>query len=387
MTTSDILIALLREELCDNSPVDISGLNITNDIAGNIFALAESHDLAHFIYEPMKKSGLLEPGSELEKKLQKQQMLAVFRYKRIEHELITLSKLFEDEKIPFIPLKGSVIRKYYSKPWMRTSCDIDILIHESEFERAKNIICSKLGYKAEDTPGYHDISLYSPSGVHLELHFNIKEKMERIDKLLERAWDYATPKSEGSYEYVFSPEFFIFHIVAHMSYHFINGGCGVRPFMDMYLVKKNTEYNEAELIKMCNECELADFYRSVSYLTDSWFSDKQKNDLTERMQEYLIYGGVYGTLENKVAVDRTRRGGKFSYALSRIFLPFNSLKRLYPILERHPWLMPFCHIRRWFSIIFGGRFKKSIIEMKANSNISNEKANQTAHLLKEIGLS
>ena len=386
MNISDVLISLLRSELCGEESPSITEKEFTSELSEKIFTLAEHHDLAHFIREPMKKSGLLEPNSELEKKLQKQQMLAVFRYKRIEHELITLSKLFEDEKIPFIPLKGSVIRKYYSKPWMRTSCDIDILIKETEFERAKNIICSKLGYKAEDTPGYHDISLYSPSGVHLELHFNIKEKMEQIDILLEKAWDYAAPKSEGSCEYVFSPEFFIFHIVAHMSYHFINGGCGIRPFMDMYLVKKNTEYNEAELIKMCDECNLADFYRSVSYLTDSWFSDKQKNALTERMQEYLIYGGVYGTLENKVAVDRTRRGGKSRYALSRIFIPFRSLKLLYPILERHPWLMPVCHIRRWFSIIFGGRLKSSIGEMKANSNISDEKANQTANLLKEIGL-
>ena len=39
-------------------------------------------------------------------------------------------------QIPFLPLKGSVIRQYYPEPWMRTSCDIDILV---DFEKDAHV--------------------------------------------------------------------------------------------------------------------------------------------------------------------------------------------------------------------------------------------------------
>jgi hypothetical protein len=38
---------------------------------------------------------------------------AIFRYEQLTHEYETLCKTLEKGKIPFMPLKGSVIRKYY----------------------------------------------------------------------------------------------------------------------------------------------------------------------------------------------------------------------------------------------------------------------------------
>ena len=34
-----------------------------------------------------------------------------------------------------------------------------------------------------------------------------------------------------------TPEYLIFHNVAHMSYHFSHGGLGVRPYIDLYLLR------------------------------------------------------------------------------------------------------------------------------------------------------
>ena len=54
-------------------------------------------------------------------------------------EYENLCSAFEKAQIPFLPLKGSVIRKYYPEAWMRTSCDIDILVHDEDVGRAKEI--------------------------------------------------------------------------------------------------------------------------------------------------------------------------------------------------------------------------------------------------------
>lgn len=57
-----------------------------------------------------------------------------------------ICSIFDKIKIAYIPLKGAVIRPYYPYDSMRTSCDIDILIHEEDLELAiKNLI--EKGYK------------------------------------------------------------------------------------------------------------------------------------------------------------------------------------------------------------------------------------------------
>ena len=70
---------------------------------------------------------------------------------------------------------------------MRTSCDIDILVREQDIDTAAQAIGEKLGYRYE-SKNYHDISLKSESGVHLELHFSLKENEENIDGLLSDCW-------------------------------------------------------------------------------------------------------------------------------------------------------------------------------------------------------
>lgn len=42
---------------------------------------------------------------------------------------------------------------------------------------------------------------------------------------------HADPVSE--YEYQERPEFFAYHHLAHMKYHFVHGGCGIRTFLDL----------------------------------------------------------------------------------------------------------------------------------------------------------
>lgn len=116
---------------------------------------------------------------------------------------------------------------------MRTSCDIDILIYEEDLEVAINSLETK-GYRCGER-NYHDVSLYSPSKIHLELHFNIQENMDNLDAVLKDAWEYAVPTNTS--QYAFSKEFFAFHIFAHMAYHFVSGGCGIRSLLDIWVLK------------------------------------------------------------------------------------------------------------------------------------------------------
>ena len=90
-------------------------------------ALARHHDLAHLLALGLKNNGLTDESSGA---LENEIFRAVFRYEQLNYELTRIRETLEQTKVPFIPLKGAVLRDYYPEPWMRTSCDVDVLVHE-----------------------------------------------------------------------------------------------------------------------------------------------------------------------------------------------------------------------------------------------------------------
>ena len=111
----------------------------------------------------------------------------------------------------------------------------------------------------------------------------------------------------------------------------------------------------------------------------------EENKLIEELSDYVINGGVYGTTKNRVAVQRADKS-KTGYFLSRIFLPYRDLSMLYPNLEKHKVLFPFYEIRRWCSIVFGGRLKKGMSELSENSKVTQEDCKKMKNLLDELEL-
>ena len=109
---------------------------ITPEILPALFKLAKRHDLAHLIGDALDKNGLLEEGSEAQKRFLRERNMAVYRYEQIQHEFEQICDVLVKAEIAFIPLKGSVIRPLYPEPWMRTSCDIDILVKEENLSAA-----------------------------------------------------------------------------------------------------------------------------------------------------------------------------------------------------------------------------------------------------------
>ena len=129
------MFELIRHVVCGAELTKEDKGRITPDLLPRLYALSKSHDMAHIVVQGLSDFGLL-GESEISQNFQKQQMLAVYRYQKLNYELEQICQTLEDAKIPFIPLKGSVIRQYYPEPWMRTSCDIDVLVHEDELDRA-----------------------------------------------------------------------------------------------------------------------------------------------------------------------------------------------------------------------------------------------------------
>lgn len=383
--TVQMLFILLRSAIIGEQLNNNDKNNFLPKMLPDLMKISSKHDVSHLLAWTLKKNTLLpeEAFTSVENSI----FVAVYRYENLRYEYESICNTLENAQIPFLPLKGSVIRQYYPEPWMRTSCDIDILVKEEDLSSAVDVLKKELAYTPEDDRNYHDISLHSPNGVHLELHFSIKENIASIDKLLSEVWSYTVLSDGTKYQYRQTNEYLIFHHIAHMSYHFINGGCGIKPFLDLYLMRQKIEFDQEKVYELCKICNLDLFYDNVIKLTEVWFEGKPHNDLTEKMQTYILSGGVYGSLENKVASKQGESGGKVRYALSRIFLSSKVLANYYPCVQKHIWLAPFCQIHRWFRIFISrNRFKQSVNELKSSNSVSKDKVNEMTQLLNEIGL-
>ncbi len=368
------LLELLSAELQGTTP---AASVLTAEEITALSLLARKHDLAHLV-----SHGLYRLGVTVPEKLRKEEIMAVYRYERMERAFQQICGVFEEQQIPYIPLKGAVIRKYYPEPWMRTSCDIDILVCEEDLDRAVDALTAK-GYRSEGR-NYHDVSLFSPGNVHLELHFCILENRENLDGVLQKAWEFARPVSGCRHE--FAPEFFLFHLYAHASYHFLGGGCGLRTLMDLWILEHKMGIPLESARLLLEQAGIWTFARELQRLSEACFSGAPGDDLTERMLSYILTGGVYGTQENKAAVDKSKSKSTALYALGRLFMPYRSMKIRYPVLNKWPILLPVYWVVRMVEMLIHGRTASSLGELQTFHGTTDAQAEEIKALCRRLEL-
>lgn len=384
MDKKTLLFALLRYAVFGTGDADALRAELSEGRIRALYAIAKPHDMGHLLAYAVQK--LAFTGEDpVFAALEKELLLAAYRVEQLRYTLDEIGAAFTEAKIPYMPLKGSVLRDYYPEPWMRTSCDVDVLVKEEQLSEAIEALKAK-GYTVDDHEIYHDVSMHSAAGVHLELHFHLGVLMPAIDAVLAPVWDHAVRVGEG-YLYHMTDEFFLFHQIAHAARHFKIGGCGIRPFLDAAILYSRTVQPDMETVqKWLCEAELTAFYENFEALVRAWFLGEAHTDVTRQMEHFLLVGGVYGNIRNRITVDQAQTGGRFAYAMKRIFLPMRMLKKKYPVLNKAPILYPFCQIHRCFRIIFTKRTGVAIKELKTNASIKEETSQSYLALFDTLGL-
>jgi hypothetical protein len=375
--TRDILMEILCHTVNLTSGDASFHDRLTNEAVTEVYKLARKHSLAQLVSRYVFLNELpLEPS--LKVAMQKASIKTAYKHERMKYALSEICNTFDEEGIAYIPLKGSVLRSYYPEEDMRTSCDIDVLIHEEDLERAVRLL------EAKDYQGgerrYHDISLHSSNGTHLELHFNILENMDNLDAVLKDAWKHAKPV--GGSRYAFSEEFFVFHMYAHMAYHFFSGGCGIRSLMDIWIMehKMGVDFKCAE--KLLKKAGIDIFAKEMSSIANRCFSDFDASDI---VLSYIWRGGVYGNKRNHIAVQKKMEGSTSSYILKRIFLPYRGMVVTYPILKKLSILLLFCWIHRGVKAIINGKSANMATEIACVNQISKDELAELTEIFMRLG--
>lgn len=378
-----VFFALIRFEINGDELCEEMKNLITPEMLIALFKLSKRYDLAHLIADGLDKNSLLPDGTEAKKRFLQERNMAIYRYEQIQYEIEQICNTLEKAKIPFIPLKGSVIRRYYPESWMRTSCDIDILVKEENLPTAIDALTQELNYH-HDSTGNHDAHLFAENGVHLELHYKLTPNDEQWNTVLMNIWEYL--QDIETYHCSLTDEMFYFYHIAHMAGHFKVGGCGIRPLLDLYLLRKYVNYNQEKLIRLLDEGGLLAFNQGVCALSDYWFMGIVPTQLAIDMQDFIFNAGMYGGMENRVSIDKVKKRNKLGVLFSRIFLSYDRLKFQYPILQKHKILVPFYQVKRWFNLLNKDKRKQAMRELQATVHQDEEKSTHIEGLLNDLGL-
>ncbi len=371
-----IIISVIKSAL----GVALEDISLCKEDVLHIERLAQRQSIIPIIIEGMNN---LRNADLLSEEMKVWKAKAIYDYHQRSESLKQIKNVFEEAKIDYIPLKGSVLRDLYPHPWMRTSNDIDVLVRESEVENATTVLEKRSSFKKFKT-GLHDIHFVNEK-IHLELHFNLLDDVGLIDDVFAVAWEYAKPKGIGNC-YEFTPEYQLFYIVAHACKHFMSGGgIGIRPLLDIWLLKSKTVYDESVVRAFCDKAGILKFYEACVSLLSVWFENKSHTELTRDFEALVFSGGVFGSAHLKILSKKRKKKG-VKYALSRLFIKNSRIQGMYPVCKKYPILIPVYQMKRWLYLLKPQKQHEVRAELKHARSISQADIDRYDSLMKRMGL-
>ena len=344
--------------------------------------MAEHHDILQIIADGALQNNLSDCFEGGETELKKAIFNASYRDSKNKHTFDLACETLDKAGIEYMPLKGCLLKKMYPESWLRSSCDNDILVRRETLKTAAEVL-QNVGFKVKGRLNYHDLSLLYDD-TNLELHFSIRENIKGMDVLLDEVWDNAE-RSVG-FMYLQTNDYFVFHHIAHMMHHFVVGGCGVRPFIDLWILKRNNYYNDDVVKELCRRAQLYEYYCAVCETIQVWFEGKPSSEIVDTIREYSFYGGVYGNYPNNQAVNTVNSGGRIRNVIYSAFPRYENMCVLYPSLKKTPLLLPFCYINRFYIKLFGRDKKRVREKLISIKNQDNEFIKKIRYLFNELNL-
>lgn len=299
---------------------------------------------------------------------------------------------FNEQKIDYLPLKGTVLKELYPKPEMRSMGDADILIKTEQYDKIKAVM-QKLGY-TEIVESDHEF-IWNKQNVHIELHKRLIPSYNKdYYEYFGYGWQLAIESENGTTEFKMSDEDQMIFLFTHFAKHYRNSGIGIRHIVDLWVYRQNkTKLNEDYIERELKKLQLNDFYVNILKTLEVWFGDGQDNDKTDLITQIIFNSGVYGTHETRVlsnAYKKTISGEnvknvRITAFLKTAFLPYKFMADKYPVLKKIPILLPIMWVVRFFDILI---FKRDKIKTQINDfeTSSAERITDYGQALNYVGL-
>lgn len=294
------------------------------------------------------------------------------------------SKLTETLSCPWFFVKGLEVAELYPVPALRTMGDCDLVVHPQDRETVHRIL---LEQKFENSSKQPDREWqYYKNNMEFELHDfliyaeNVNEPKQ--EAFFNDFWQYVDGNK-------LNWNFHFLYLIAHLRKHFMNKGCGLRPFMDIAIVVNTVELDWAWIENKSKEIDLFPFLKNVLGFCAYWFSiqlpvafAEQSTDEREEFfrlsAEKILADGIFG-FDNKDnqysdAINIYRKkgiAGALAGALREVFPSYTALSTTpkYSFVQGKRYFVP----AGWVYRIFSERKKLSLKVNALKGNFVNAK--------------
>ena len=319
-----------------------------------IFALANQQKLLPILFEAVRKTSAAEENAALFA-LVKQQIVGQVLHQTVRSaEFAALYAKLRAAGLHPVAVKGQLCSRLYPLKDHRISGDDDLYIPDSEFFACHEALTANglsTDTPADELSAADEVTYTKKDGpLYIELHRRLFDSSEDAHDDLNRF--FAMPPHEH-----------LLYLILHAYKHFVRSGIGLRQFCDIGLWAReyHDEIDWQHLHDQCADVHAATFaaaafkiareYLGIAFaLYEPWNGSVD----AEPLLHDTLCGGVYGSNDytrlhastvTLNAVKASRTGGKSS-VLRTIFPKTDYLKRRYPYLKKHPYLLPAAWFQR-----------------------------------------
>lgn len=208
-----------------------------------------------------------------------------------------LAKLYADNGVKTLVLKGLVFSECYPVPAHRSSCDLDCYL-ASDFEKG-NLLVEQVGVAVDRD--YFKNSSFTYKGLHVENHhfftaFRGSRKAKRYERLLHQEIEAGDTRRIFDSELLAPPVMFsALFCISHAQTHFLTEGITLRHILDWALFRKRhydeIDWNRFETV--CREYGMWQFAETFTRIGLFLLGETEYSSLTVvdlRLLDDTLYG-------------------------------------------------------------------------------------------------
>lgn len=351
-----------------------------------LLKLAREHNMTNILWYALRNNRNVPTAVTAE--LQGSHNMLLFKCANQKLARAEIERIFYEQGIEHIFLKGADVAELYPSEDMREMADIDVYADVEEHERVKAALLN-IGYSFEGHKGHHDVFHRDPF-LSVEVHESVLDHQRdtRLEQYFVPPWKLAHGDTVSRYfdlsdNYIF--------LMGHLFGHFHQGGIGVRVFADMALyIKKYADELEWDRINsVFDSCGVLEVMNNLKSLALHWFGDEPENELIDEMGEYVFESGSYGRTANVamyLADEDSGSGNPFwSTVRGMLLLPADEMRRRSKAVDRCPLLLPFAYVVRTVKIFFT-QFRRVLSWMRDIKNTDVEDVKKYKNMMHRFGV-
>lgn len=377
----------------------------------NIWRLAQIHHVLPLIYEAAYHiPALQDPAFGAMKQQVRHQVMGQTMKT---YEFLNLNRHLRAQEITPLVVKGIICRNLYPRPDYRSSGDEDILIPPRQFRRCHEAMTSFGMGTAEpeaDLEGSYEIPYRKEnSGLYIELHKALfppeSQAYGDLNRFFGGVFERAVEENiQGEKVLTMAPTDHLFYLICHSLKHFLHSGFGIRQVCDMMLFAEHygSRIDWKQILENCREIRAEKFAAAVFRIGENHlgfdasaacYPEVWREITVDEvpMLEDLLDSGIYGGAERSrthsstitlTAAAAQKQGTKGrSGVLASLFPPVDAMKKRYPYLVRHPYLLPVAWGSR--AVQYGKEIRKTNHNNAADAI---RIGNQRIALMKQYGI-